>query len=107
MKRTISTLSEAQRAMLKNAEAGLPLFANLGALKPGDGGAYGVMQNLCSRGLLNGDGSISTAGRAALREAGAASAPARRCSLPGPTTPRTDYHPPQAPVARSAGGRGR
>ncbi len=62
-------LSEAQRAMLKNAEGNQPLFNNLGALlKPGDGGAYGVMVNLCTHGLLNGDGSISTAGREALKK---------------------------------------
>lgn len=64
----VPTLSHAQRAMLKNAEAHLPLFNNLGALQPADGGAYGVMQNLCSRGLLNGDGSISTLGREALQK---------------------------------------
>ena len=67
MERTL-ILSEAQRAMLKNAEGNLPLFDNLGTLKPEDGGAYGVMVNLCTRGLLNGDGSISTAGREALQK---------------------------------------
>jgi hypothetical protein len=54
--------------MLKNAEGNQPLFSNLGTLKPEDGGAYGVMVNLCTRGLLNGDGSISTAGREALQK---------------------------------------
>lgn len=67
MERTL-ILSEAQRAMLKNAEGNLPLFNNLGTLQKGDGGAYGVMVNLCTRGLLNGDGSISTTGREALQK---------------------------------------